>query len=264
MMSTLRGSMEEFFVRAMTPYVHYVPVYSGPMVVRATQWLLAHPQEAAVIGAAGRAFVTQYLSRPALNCWWASFFHAYAARSAPDDDARHVRLPLSVHMPPPESIAWQPRTNRTSQKRAIASFELSLEVVNAAVRDAADGVRIDGATGDDAAFVQLKALSADDRMKLLAATLGDGVSGRSAFVSGSSVLAAASRLEQFAARADSVLHLCARGHPLVHVPTTWADDAAAAGHDTVGSWPDSLREAAGIGARMLHKQSDACKVEQAS
>lgn len=242
MMSTLRGSMEEFFVRAMTPYVHYVPVYSGPMVVRATQWLLDHPQEAAAIGAAGRAFVTQYLSRPALTCWWASFFHAYAARSAHDDDARRVRLPLSVHMPPPESIVGQPRTNRTSQKRAMETFDLAMEVVETAVRNAADGVRIDGATGDEAAFAQLKALSADDRMKRLAATLGDGVSGRSAFVSGAAVLAAAGKVSKQLAIPQSLLRACSAGHTLVHVPPAWVDDAGASSEAAAAHMPADQRE----------------------
>lgn len=97
LMSSDFGRQYEWFLPAMRPGIEYLPVYSPQALADAVEYLLANPQVAQAMGAAGQAFVRQRLLTPSVQCWWRRFFHTLSPKLAQPVRRMHrsVAIPWS-------------------------------------------------------------------------------------------------------------------------------------------------------------------------
>lgn len=213
--TTFRGNFMEYFTPALVPWVHYIPVYSGPILVQTVEWLLAHPDEAQRIGAAGQAFAQQYLMRPALACWWASLFALYAERLADGQSELAHRMPLSVHLNAPAPGEGNNRPLRMAMGRA---YETAFGVMQEAVTPILSAVRPDDATASEADYAAVAALPPVTRVRKAVAAVGVGEPVLSNLLSKRSLLKALSKLEPVRLDSPACNDV---GISYIHVPWSW-------------------------------------------
>lgn len=94
LMSSDFGRQYEWFLPVMRPGIQYLPVYSPKELVDAIRFLLANPQTAKAMGAAGQAFVRQRLLSPSVHCWWRRFFHSLAPKLAQPIQRMHQSVAI--------------------------------------------------------------------------------------------------------------------------------------------------------------------------
>lgn len=213
--TTRRGNLMEYFTPALVPWVHYIPVYSGPILVQTVQWLLARPDEAQRIGAAGQAFVQEYLMRPALVCWWASLFALYAQRLADGQSEVAHRMPLSVHLDAP---APGEGNNRPLRMAVGLVYETALGVMQEAVAPVLAAARPDDAVASEADYAAVAALPSIMRLRKAVAAVGVGDPMLNDLLSRRSLLRALGKLEPMIHRRPACDDV---GNSYIHVPWSW-------------------------------------------
>lgn len=93
----------EHYAWMLVPWVHYVPVDTDMEgLVDTVEWLRAHNDVAARIGANAQAFAKQHLSRDSLLTYHHTLLKSYAALYRPSDGPRGAqpRCPAADAVPP--------------------------------------------------------------------------------------------------------------------------------------------------------------------
>lgn len=77
----VRSRFTTYFEPALHPWVHYVPLWdvAPDDLLGKMTWLVANPEEAERIAAAGRHFACQHLTAEGRACWWRSMGREYMA-----------------------------------------------------------------------------------------------------------------------------------------------------------------------------------------
>jgi hypothetical protein len=99
------GMWTEWWYHQLRPFVDYWPIRSVFELPGAVRYLLDHPDEAAAIGAAGRAFVQDHLSESAVRCYWTYYLTYLGSVFAPggvrvDWRARRINSSEHTHVAP--------------------------------------------------------------------------------------------------------------------------------------------------------------------
>jgi hypothetical protein len=83
------GLWAEWWYHRLTPFVDFWPIRHVGELAGAVAWLLAHPAQAAAIGAAGRAFVATQLGEESVKCYWAYYLTYLGGVFAPGSVRPH-------------------------------------------------------------------------------------------------------------------------------------------------------------------------------